>query len=141
MPALSTMALKASFTRSYVTTNKHDQKTDMFVYRVTGTPAELAAFEEAQGEFYRADPDGTPVWISPKGYGSTTPLVILPATEDRPARVIADTSNITMASSLLQRYAGTPIGDALAQQIATSLLANTAPVAAPVPAPEPPTEG
>ena len=117
--------LTAQFARNYVTTNKHGQKTPMFVYRVTGTLEELKAFEDAQGEYFRTDADGTPVWISPKGYGASVNLLILQATEDRPtARVVADTSAITMAASLMQQYAGTPIADALAQQIAASLTAQ-----------------
>ena len=130
--------LNAKFARSYVTTNKHGQKTDMFVYRVTGTPAELSQFEAVQGEYYRTDPDGSPVWITPKGYGMQISLVIAEATEDRPARVFADTSAIAMASSLMKLYAGTPIASAIAQQIAGQALAQPAPMA---PAPEPPTEG
>jgi hypothetical protein len=138
MPALYTMALSASFLRSYVTTNKHGQKTNMFVYRVTGTPAELSAFEEAQGEYYRTEPDGTPVYISPKGYGKEASLLVLPATEDRPARVVADNSDIAMAISMMEQYKGTAVYDAIAQQIAVRMFA-TAPPAAPAPAP--PTEG
>ena len=129
--------LKAAFLRSYVTTNKHGQKTDMFVYRVTGTAAELSEFEAAQGEFYRAEPDGTPVYISPKGYGKEVGLIVLPATEDKPARVVADNSDIAMALSMMQQYKGTAIADAIAQQIASRVLAPAAPTAAPVP----PTEG
>lgn len=113
--------LQATFERSYVTVNKHGVKTPMFVYRVSGTPEELAAFEQAQGEFYRTDSDGTPVWITPRGQGQSATLIILEATEDRPARVVADTSAIAMASSLMEQYKGTAIADALARQIAEVL--------------------
>lgn len=126
------MALKASFLRSYVTTNKHGQKTDMFVYAVTGTTEELESFETTQGEYYRTEPDGTPVWITPKGYGSTCNLVIRAATEDRPAAVFADTSDIAMTMSLIERYKGTAFGDALAKELAAQMLAK--PVAPATPA-------
>lgn len=129
--------LQASFLRSYKTTNKHGQKTDMFVYRVTGTATELSEFELAQGEYHRTDPDGTPVWITPKGYGPQVSLIIAPATEEKPARVFADTSAIAMAMSLMQQYKGTAIEQAIAQQIAGSAT-NLGAVAAPTH--NPPTE-
>lgn len=113
--------LKAAYTRSYVTTNKHGEKTTMFVYRVTGTPEALAAFESAQGEFYRTDADGTPVWITPKGHGDNVDLIVLEATEERPARVIVDRSALAMAISLMEQYKGTAIEAALAAQIVGSI--------------------
>jgi hypothetical protein len=128
--------LTALFSRSYVTTNKHGQKTNMFVYTVTGTPAELATFEQVQGEHYRVNADGTPVFITPKGHGPQVNLVVTEATEDKPARIIADTSATAMAASLMEQYKGTPIADAIAQQLATALLGTAKP--APVP---PTTEG
>jgi hypothetical protein len=126
--------LTAKFSRSYVTTNKHGQKTDMFVYTVHGTDAELADYEQTMAEHFRRNADETPVFITPKGYGPQVNLLITEATDDRPARVIADTSAAAMASSLMAQYKGTPIADAIAQQIAATLLGTAK-------APVPPTEG
>ena len=131
--------LTAQILRSYVTTNKKGQKTDMFVYTVSGTPEELKAFEEAQGDYYRTDKnkDGseTPVFITPRFGGRSAKLVILEATDDKDARVVFDSSATAMARSLMEQYKGTAIADAIAQQIAASLLdSNEA-------APVPPAEG
>lgn len=127
--------LNAKFARSYVTTNKHGQKTDMFVYLVSGTPEDLALFEEVQGEYYRRDPDGTPVYITPRFHGQQATLIVLEATEDKPARIVADMSSAAQARSLMEQYKGTAIADAIAQQIAATLLGTTKP------APVPPAEG
>ena len=131
--------LKAQFLRSYVTTNKKSQKTDMFVYNVSGTPEELKAFEQAQGDYYRTnkneDGSETPVFISPRFGGRTAKLVILEATDDKDARVVFDSSAAAMARSLMEQYKGTAIEAAIAQQIAATMLGDNE--AAPVP----PTEG
>jgi hypothetical protein len=123
--------LTAKMLRSYVTENKHGQKTDMFVYLVNGTAEELALFEQAQGEYYRTnkDEDGNevPVFISPRFGGKQANLVVLEATADKPARVVFDSSATAMARSLMEQYKGTAIESAIAQQIAATLLGTNVP--------------
>lgn len=134
--------LKGTFKNTYNKTNKHGERITMYVYSVTGTPEELQQFEITQGEFYRVDSDGNPVWHSPRGYGQVVSLICAPATEKYPANVIADTSSVAMMKAMMELYKGTPVYDAMAQQIAAAAIATAtavhAPAApAPAPAPEP----
>ena len=121
--------LNAKIKMAYPTTNKNGVKMDMFVYYVYGTEQELEQFQEVQGDYYRTDDKtGTPLWHSSKFHGDNANLIIAQATDERPARVIADTSQIAKANSLMKQYAGTAIGNAIAQQIASALLAQEPPV-------------
>ena len=121
--------LTAKFKMAYPTTNKNGVRMDMFVYYVHGTEQELEQFQEVQGDYYRTDDaTGNALWHSSKFHGDNATLIIAQATDERPARVIADTSQIAKANSLMKQYAGTAIGAAIAQQIAASLLSQEPPV-------------
>jgi len=50
--------LTAKFKSSYRKMDKNQQPTTVFVFAVTGTAEELAKYKEAQGEHYKANPDG-----------------------------------------------------------------------------------
>jgi hypothetical protein len=118
--------MNINFKRSY---RKKGTGNTVFVYAVSGTPAELEAFKKAQGEFFIEDEDGTPLWFTTRFVGKSGKLVITSA-----GKVIADMSQFDQMASLAQQYGGN-LGEALAQQAAGALLGVT-PVVAPVQATE-----
>lgn len=118
--------LQATFHYSYSTVNKNGEDTLVRVYKVTGTPEELLAFEQAQGEhFRRDDKTGQPIWHNNVYYGEQIGLIILPANAKYPKpKVIADLEPMRKAISLANVY-GPVIGKAIADKIAEQLLAPT----------------
>lgn len=126
--------LTAKFKSTYPTINKRGEKMSMFVYYVHGTTAELATFEQVQGANYRTDEkSGLPIWHSPTYYGDSVSLIVLEPTADKPARIIADTSDVAKINSLLKVYGNSKVGDALANILAQKLLGSDS---APAPMPE-----
>lgn len=103
----------------------------VFVYSVTGPAAELERYKTAQGEFYREDEDGAPVYFSSKYVGESTKLII--TSKDK---VIPDTSEFDKAASIITQYGG-DLGTALANAFASKLTGTTAPIGASVAQPEP----
>lgn len=132
--------LTAKFKSNYTTTNKRGEKMPMFVYYVHGTTAELATYEQVQGANYRTDEkSGSAIWHSPTYYGDNVNLVVLEPTEDKPARIIADTSDVAKINSLLKVYGNSKVGDALANILAQKLLgSDSAPAPMPELKPQPP---
>lgn len=118
--------MKASLLRSYKSKNGNV----VFVYKVTGKAADLATFQEAQGEFYVEDPTNGPLWFTTKCVGQECPLLITTN-----GRVCADTSAFDQAASLAAQYGGN-LGQELAKHAAAMLLGNK-PITTPVNALEP----
>lgn len=106
-------AMNVKMQRSYKSRNGNRT----FVYAVSGTQAELEAFKEAQGEFYREDDTtGTPLWFTTRCIGKTGTLLI---TEK--GNVVPDMSAFDEAASLAEQYGGN-LGEQLAKEAAQRLL-------------------
>lgn len=103
-------------------------KTKMFVYLVSGKKDALEAYAEYQGDYKRhQDDDETkPMLYFTKKYAGNTAIL-----DEGENGWYLNTEEQDKLASLLAQHAGTPMGDALAAQLAAKLLAE---VAAPVPA-------
>lgn len=94
-----------------------------FVYAVSGNQADLEAFKQAQGEFYREDEKtGSPLWFTTRCVGDNGKLIITTN-----GKVVPDMSAFDQAASIAAQYGGN-FGQELAKQAAMSILgANHAP--------------
>lgn len=104
--------MKIKLLRSY--TSKKGNKT--FVYAVTGSKEQLAAYKEAQGENYREAEDGTPLWFTVRCVGERGTLIITTN-----GKVVPDMSAFDQAASIAAQYGGN-FGQELARMAAASLL-------------------
>jgi len=97
-----------------------------FVYGVSGNASDLAAYKDAQGEFYREDEtSGTPLWFTTRCVGQTGKLII--TTNDN---IVPDMSAFDQAASIAEQYGGN-FGQELAKQAAQDILGSSPSVAAP----------
>ena len=124
--------MKVSYLRSYRSKNGNAT----FVYTVAGSASELAAYAEAQGEFYREDETtGKVLWFTTRCIGKTGTLIITSK-----GNIVADMSAFDQASSIAAQYGGN-FGQELAKQAAQDILgispSTPAQPAAPI---APPTE-
>ena len=105
--------MKVTMQRSYK--SKNGNRT--FVYTVTGSNAEMEAYREAQGEYYRED-DKTnqALWFTTKCIGKAGTLLI---TDN--GNIVPDMSEFDEAASLAQQYGGN-LGEMLAREAAQRLL-------------------
>lgn len=115
--------MKIKFERSYRSKNGNTT----FVYKVNANATDLASFKEAQGQYYREDTDGAPLWFTTRCIGQTGTLIITSN-----GNIVPDMSAFDQASSIAEQYGGN-FGQALAQQAAQSIL-GIAPTAVPQPA-------
>ena len=109
------------------------------VFELSGTPAELSAYEAHQGANFRADEEsGKPLFYATKQAngiyeGDTVDITFV---EKDGIGYIIDQTETRRVNQLLEKHAGTALGDALASQLANEMLAKArgkAPVkAAPV---------
>ena len=112
--------MKIKLIRSYRSQNGNP----VFVYGVTGSDADLKAFQEAQGEFHREDDNGTPLWFTTRCVGPTGKLIITTN-----GNIVPDMSAYDQAASMAAQYGGN-FGEELAKQAAQAILGTSAPVAA-----------
>lgn len=106
--------LTASYTRQY---KKQGSTHTTFVYAVSGSPADLAKFEEAQGDFFRTDDEtGSPVWFTTRFAGDDIKLIITANN-----KVVPDMSEYEKADSLAKQFGGN-LGQALVQAAAARLM-------------------
>ena len=88
-----------------------------FVYAVSGNQADLEAFKQAQGEFYREDEKtGSPLWFTTRCVGDNGKLIITTN-----GKVVPDMSAYDQAASIAAQYGGN-FGQELAKQAAMSIL-------------------
>lgn len=87
-----------------------------FVYKVNANETDLAAFKQAQGEFYREDKDGSPLWFTTRCVGETGKLIITTN-----GKVVPDMSVFDQAASLAQQYGGN-FGQELARAAAAKAM-------------------
>lgn len=122
--------MKITLIRSYRSRNGNAT----FVYGVRGNASDLAAFKQAQGEFYREDTDGTPLWFTTRCVGNQGKLIITTN-----GNVVPDMSAFDQAASLASQYGGN-FGQELARQAAGQILGHS-PSAQPAASPEPEAHG
>ena len=105
--------MKVFLQRSYRSKNGHAT----FVYKVTGSAADLASYEEAQGEYYREDDTtGEPLWFTTRCIGQSGSLIITSK-----GNIVPDMSAFDQAASIATQYGGN-FGQELAKQAAQSIL-------------------
>jgi hypothetical protein len=121
--------MNVSLLRSYRSKNGNAT----FVYTVKGNKADIAAFTEAQGDYYREDDtSGQPLWFTTRCIGQTGKLIVTTN-----GNIVPDMSAFDQASSLAEQYGGN-FGAELARAAAQSLVGGGTPTAdtpAPTPAP------
>ena len=120
--------MKVKMLRSYRSKNGNVT----FVYTVSGSAEQLAAFKEAQGEFYREDESGKPLWFTTRFIGDNGTLVLTTN-----GNIVPDMSALDKAESLVKQYGGN-LGQELAKAAAQQFMGkgtSNAPAA-----PEPPAD-
>ena len=113
--------MKVKLIRSYRSKNGNAT----FVYGVSGNASDLEAFKDAQGDYFREDDNGTPLWFTTRCIGDTGKLIITSA-----GNVVPDMSQYDQAASLVSQYGGN-FGEELAKASVAKLLgakaSNTTP--------------
>ena len=102
-----------------------------FVYSVSGSTKDLAAFKAAQGEYYREDEAGTPLWFTTRCVGTTGKLIITTN-----GNVVPDMSAFDQAASIAAQYGGNfgaELAKAAAEQILNLGASSSASSAVPAP--------
>ncbi len=121
------MGLSVKLQRSYK--SKNGNRT--FVYAVSGKPADLDAYKEAQGDYYREDDKtGQALWFTTRCIGKQGELLI---TDN--GNVVPDMSAFDEAASLAEQYGGN-LGEQLAKEAAQRLLGGNRKTSS-APTPEP----
>ena len=113
--------MKIKLERSYRSKNGNPT----FVYGVTGNEADLTAYKEAQGDFYREDDDGTALWFTTRCVGPNGSLIITTN-----GNIVPDMSAFDQAASIAAQYGGN-FGQELARMSAASILGASAPAEVP----------
>lgn len=122
--------MKIKLIRSY----RSKKGNPTFVYGVTGSANDLAAYKEAQGSFYREDDStGQPLWFTTRCVGENGSLIITTN-----GKIVPDMSKFDQAASLASQYGGN-FGEELAKMTAANILGvSSASVEAPAVAAEAP---
>jgi hypothetical protein len=92
-----------------------------FVYTVAGSPKELQAYADTQGEYLREDDNGKPLFFSTRYYGATCNM--LPNADE--SGFYPDTSELDQLAALADQYGGA-VGNAIAEKLASKLSARGA---------------
>lgn len=93
--------MKANYDGSYKSFNKSGVRTTKFRYIVTGTDQELEEYKSIQGDGYRENEQGQPLWFSVNYIGQRTTLGISQA-----GNVFADDSVFDQLKSLAAQHPG-----------------------------------
>jgi hypothetical protein len=104
--------MKIVLLRSYRSRNGNPT----FVYAVSGSTADLEAFKEAQGEYYREDDNGAPLWFTTRCVGNSGKLIITTN-----GNIVPDMSAFDQAASIASQYGGN-FGQELARMSAQQVL-------------------
>ncbi len=80
-----------------------------FVYTVDGSKEQLDEFKKAQGDYYREDEDGKPLWFTTRYIGEEGMLMITSN-----GNIVPDMSEFDKQASLVSQYGGN-FGDILAK--------------------------
>jgi hypothetical protein len=92
-----------------------------FVYGVSGNATDLDAYKVAQGDFYREDEAGTPLWFTTRCIGKGGKLLITTN-----GNIVPDMSAFDQMASLASQYGG-DFGQELARNAAQSILGISTP--------------
>jgi len=117
--------MKIKLIRSYRSQNGNAT----FVYGVTGSDADLKEYQDAQGEYYREDDEGTPLWFTTRCVGNNGSLIITTK-----GNIVPDMSAFDQAASIASQYGGN-FGQELAKQAAQGILGGSSASSAPTTAP------
>jgi hypothetical protein len=104
--------MKIKLLRSYRSKNGNAT----FVYAVSGSASDLEAFKKAQGEYYREDDNGTPLWFTTRCVGNQGKLIITTN-----GNIVPDMSAFDQAASIASQYGGN-FGQELARMSAQNVL-------------------
>ena len=116
--------MKIKFLKQY---RKKETGRLVFVYSVSGTAAQIKAYKEAMGERLVED-NGVCLWFTTRFIGNSGSLIM--TSENK---VIADTSALDQAQSLVDQFPGA-LGQEIARQFVGNLLGGSnasAPVSTP----------
>jgi hypothetical protein len=106
--------MKVTCVRTYRSKNGNPT----FVYQVEGTKEQLEAFKKSQGDYYRTDDDGNPLFFTTRYIGEEGKLIITSN-----GNVVPDMSEFDKQASLVSQYGGN-FGDVLAKQGINKLRGN-----------------
>ena len=118
--------MKISLLRSYRSRNGNPT----FVYAVSGNTSDLTAFKNAQGEYYREDDNGSPLWFTTRCVGTKGKLIITTN-----GNVVPDMSAFDQAASIAAQYGGN-FGQELARMSAQQIVGGTPQSAEPQASPQ-----
>jgi len=107
--------MNISLLRSYRSRNGNPT----FVYAVSGNSSDLEAFKNAQGEYYREDDHGSPLWFTTRCVGTKGKLIITTN-----GNVVPDMSAFDQAASIAAQYGGN-FGQELARMSAQQIVGGT----------------
>ena len=108
--------MKVKLIRSY---RKATTGNTVFVYSVSGTPAQIEAYKAAQGDNLVMDTESnTPLWFTTRCIGNSGTLVITSK-----GKVVPDMSAFEQAASLAKQYGGN-FGQELARASVAKLLGH-----------------
>ena len=110
--------MKIKLSRSYKKIGKNGNVNTVFVYHVTGTKEQLAAFKTAQGDNFRESEEGVALWFTTRCAGNSGNLLITSAN-----KIVADMSAFDQADSLAKQYGGN-LGTELAKAAAAQLMGS-----------------
>lgn len=108
--------MKIKLMRSY----RSKKGNTVFVYGVTGSPEQIEAFKNAQGENFRESEEGVALWFTTRCVGQTGSLIITTN-----GKVVPDMSAFDQAASIAAQYGGN-FGQELARAAAANLLTGSA---------------
>jgi hypothetical protein len=117
--------MKTKLLRSY----KSQKGNTVFVYSVTGSPEQIAAYKAAQGDNYRESEEGISLWFTTRCIGNAGTLIV---TEK--GKVVPDMSAFEQAASLAKQYGGN-FGQELARAAVANLLGSNSSVSTSAPTP------
>lgn len=107
--------MKIRLERSYRSKNGNAT----FVYTVSGSKEDLAAYKKAQGDFYREDDNNTPLWFTTRCVGPQGLLIITSK-----GNIVADMSAFDQAASIASQYGGN-FGQELAKASVAMILGTS----------------
>ncbi len=108
--------LKATILMDYSKQDKNGNLIDVFVYTLAGTKSALERYEQVQGDHFRADDDGNPLFFSTRYFQDKGEVIIT-----QNDKVAPNLSNFKRQRSLIAQNGGN-LGDAMAQIAAKQLM-------------------
>ena len=104
--------MKVKLIRSYKSRNGNT----VFVYSVSGNANQIEAYKAAQGDNYREDENGTPLWFTTRCIGKSGSLIITAT-----GKIVPDMSAYEQAASLAAQFGGN-FGQELAKASVAQIL-------------------